>query len=62
MALAALCSRLLKNSGSEIASDIRNLAFKAFVVDHGVRKGSDLEAENVSQLLKSRGLLDGLVF
>jgi hypothetical protein len=56
MALATLCSGLLHNRGSEIASPLPNLAFKAFVVDHGVRNGSDVEAENVSKVLESRGL------
>jgi len=44
MALAALCSRLQQD-----------VKFQAFVVDHGVREGSDREAHGVSKLLKSRG-------
>lgn len=56
MALAALCSGLLNNRGKEIALGLPNLSFKAFVVDHGVRSGSDAEAAHVSKVLESRGL------
>ncbi|KAH8601300.1 PP-loop family-domain-containing protein [Bisporella sp. PMI_857] len=49
MALVALCSKVqvFRNS---------NTKFHAFVVDHGVRKGSDVEAKSVSLLIESRGI------
>lgn len=56
MALAALCSGLLNDNNSKMASGPPELAFKAFVVDHAVRRGSNVEAENVSKVLESRGI------
>ncbi|POS87501.1 hypothetical protein EPUL_000675, partial [Erysiphe pulchra] len=53
MALALLCSNL-QLSGS---SEYRRLKFHAFIVDHGVRTGSDREAVSVAKILASRGWL-----
>jgi len=63
MALAALCSRIQHGTSQGFASHIgqaplsnlNNLKFRAFVVDHGVRQGSNVEAEAVSNILESRG-------
>jgi tRNA(Ile)-lysidine synthase len=66
IALATLCSRLqrpasLKSSYEAEASDssvlksLQNLIFQAFVVDHGLRLGSDTEAQSVSKVLENRG-------
>jgi tRNA(Ile)-lysidine synthase len=66
IALATLCSRLqrpasLKSSYEAEASDssvlksLQNLKFQAFVVDHGLRLGSDTEAQSVSKVLENRG-------
>jgi tRNA(Ile)-lysidine synthase len=64
MALAALCSQLqdLSHQGlhfgtKELSSELSTpspLKFRAFVVDHGARPGSNLEAEAVSKLLEGR--------
>jgi hypothetical protein len=68
MALAALCSRIQKTPFESIGSGIRHdysqtaaavlphVQFKAFVVDHGVREGSDVEARAVSNVLERRGI------
>jgi tRNA(Ile)-lysidine synthase TilS/MesJ len=48
MALASLCANI-QNSGS---SDWK---FRAFVVDHGAREGSDKEAKAVAELVKKKG-------
>jgi tRNA(Ile)-lysidine synthase len=70
MALAALCSQIQQTpypnlrtllredyrqetSGSPLS---RNIRFHAFVVDHGVREGSDIEAQVVSQVLEGRDI------
>jgi tRNA(Ile)-lysidine synthase len=50
MALATLCSMLLHDK-----SRATKLRFKAFVVDHGVREGSNEEATAVSIELEARG-------
>jgi len=58
MALAALCSRAQKSSDerhSHLLKPFRTLEFQAFVVDHGVRPGSDVEAASVSKVLEERG-------
>lgn len=65
MALAALCSRLQDLSHQRLhsgtnkppleLSSLDALKFRAFVVDHGSRPGSHLEAEAVSKLLERRG-------
>jgi tRNA(Ile)-lysidine synthase len=65
MALAALCSQLqdLSHSHHQSATkgqplergSLRHLTFQAFIVDHGLRSGSDTEAEAVSNILKGRG-------
>jgi tRNA(Ile)-lysidine synthase TilS/MesJ len=34
---------------------LRHLQFRAFIVDHGLRAGSALEAEAVSRVLEGRG-------
>lgn len=47
MALAVLCSELLKEQP--------NLRFKAFIVDHKVRDESATEASTVQEVLKERG-------
>lgn len=70
MALAALCSQiqqtsylalrtLLQSDYGQNAGDTplsRNIKFQAFVVDHGVRKSSNLEAQAVSKVLEARGI------
>jgi tRNA(Ile)-lysidine synthase len=48
MGLAVLCSHYQKLAGTTLPY----VKFQAFVVDHGVRKGSDLEAKAVSETLK----------
>lgn len=53
MALASLCSRF--NSPDSISP-----AFSAFIVDHGVRKGSTEEAENVAELLRRLSTFIGI--
>lgn len=59
MALAALCSHLQDLSQSSMytpkQSSLRPLQFRAFIVDHGLRAGSALEAEAVSRVLEGRG-------
>ena len=65
MALAALCSQLQDHSHSynqpRTSEHPRErglssqLNFQAFIVDHGLRNGSDVEAEAVAQILKDRG-------
>lgn len=67
MALAALCSEIQQTPVEEIVSGlhptlakftaavVRDLEFQAFVVDHGVREGSDAEAKAVSNVLEQRG-------
>jgi tRNA(Ile)-lysidine synthase len=61
MALASLCSqvqRLPRGLNMECPSDFKILpeySFQAFIVDHGVRKGSGEEAAAVSKVLDSRG-------
>ena len=55
MALAALCSNHYKSHLEGFAAP--TIRFQAFVVDHGVREGSDDEATAVSKVLEARGLL-----
>jgi tRNA(Ile)-lysidine synthase len=65
MALAALCSRLQDRSHWSLhpvtegqcpeVSSLSALKFRAFIVDHGLRAGSGLEAEAVSKILEGRG-------
>jgi hypothetical protein len=68
IALATLCSRLqrpapLKSSyeaeaeasDSSVLKSLQNFKFQAFVVDHGLRLGSDTEAQSVSKVLEDRG-------
>jgi len=65
MALAALSSRVQDHSHSHNQTGSKEqphewsfssrFKFQAFVVDHGLRTGSDIEAESVSQVLKKRG-------
>lgn len=50
MALAFLCSSM-----RETLSATNRVNFRAFVVDHGVRDGSDVEALAVSTSLENRG-------
>lgn len=38
---------------------LRDLKFKAFIVDHGVRDGSESEAKSVSSVLEQRGNVYG---
>ena len=54
MALAALCARY-QAQGSKPTVDFPDIKFQAFVVDHGVRDGSDREADSVSRKLGLRG-------
>ena len=56
MALAALCAKL-QNHPKKGVSDFPNINFQAFVVDHGVRSESSLEAFSVSKILEKQGLL-----
>ena len=51
MALAFLCSSM-----RETLSVKNRVNFRAFVVDHGVRDGSDVEARAVSHSLENRGI------
>ena len=67
MALAALFTGIQQASGDSLFSKMRpglaqvagtvlpDLRFKAFVVDHGVREGSAIEAKAVSRVLEQRG-------
>lgn len=63
MALAALCSQIqrtpiLVNDVREPRSQVGrlpDLKFQAFVVDHDVRSGSGVEAQNVANVLEGRG-------
>jgi hypothetical protein len=55
MALASLCSRLTQHATSGPAAWPLDLKFRAFIVDHGVRKGSGVEAIAVLTLLQSLG-------
>jgi tRNA(Ile)-lysidine synthase len=67
MALAALCSGI-QHAPKSIVSEIHHshsqtaaavlpgIGFQAFVVDHGVREGSDIEARAVSSVLEQRGM------
>jgi hypothetical protein len=68
MALAVLCSRTLHRPLRSLShaqdrniyrldTTTPNLEFHAFVVDHGVRPGSNVEAKAVSRLLRQRGML-----
>lgn len=50
MALAVLCSKVQNRP------ELPKFTFKAFVVDHGVRKGSNYEAISVSKALENRGI------
>ncbi|KUJ23118.1 uncharacterized protein LY89DRAFT_713643 [Mollisia scopiformis] len=62
MALAALCSNVQNASHlkQEIPADehqhLRSLSFKAFIVDHQVRRGSFEEAKAVSNVLQGIGI------
>jgi tRNA(Ile)-lysidine synthase TilS/MesJ len=47
MALATLCSKLRQSPEGS------GLSFTAFIVDHGLRSGSDDEALKVAQLLEN---------
>jgi tRNA(Ile)-lysidine synthase TilS/MesJ len=49
MALATLCSKLRQSPAG------KGLSFTAFVVDHGLRPGSDDEARTVATYLKNIG-------
>lgn len=66
MALATLCSELVTTSGHRTPSSENSLDdahkplssnwdFRAFIVDHGVRLGSNDEAKAVSETLKRIG-------
>lgn len=48
MALASLCARV-QSSGSY------DWRFRAFVVDHGARAGSNEEAKTVAELVNKKG-------
>jgi hypothetical protein len=54
MALATLCSKLQRDQSCKIGP-ISGFRFQAFVVDHGVRVGSDAEADAVSKILIAKG-------
>ena len=49
MALATLCSKLRQSPEG------KGLSFTAFIVDHGLRSGSDDEAHTVATYLKAIG-------
>ena len=64
MALAALFSQLQtaghlsadhQNPGFSPLQSLREVTVQAFVVDHDVRTGSDVEAKAVSRVLERRG-------
>jgi tRNA(Ile)-lysidine synthase len=54
MALATLCSKLRQSPEGS------GLSFTAFIVDHGLRPGSDDEALKVATLLKNIGAFSKL--
>ncbi|CZR52024.1 uncharacterized protein PAC_01901 [Phialocephala subalpina] len=62
MALAALCSNIqnLPHVKPEMGLDeiqlLKYISFKAFIVDHQVRPGSEEEANAVSNILEGRGI------
>lgn len=56
MALAYLCSQLPKHYPDLQVADNPLLAFRAIVVDHGLREGSTEEAEQVAKALRRMGL------
>jgi tRNA(Ile)-lysidine synthase len=68
MALAALCSEIQQTPienmvaglhsslDKSTAAVLRDLRFQAFVVDHGVREGSEAEAKSVATVLEERGV------
>lgn len=59
MALAALCSKWNNVKWNNVSLDQfeqkLTFSFRAFIVDHGARDGSDSEASQVSQHLESTG-------
>lgn len=56
MALAVLCSKIQDHPSNTASAPVTHrLKFQAFVVDHGVREGSDHEAEAVSKVLEKKG-------
>jgi hypothetical protein len=67
MALATLCSGIKQAPFKTIVSEIHpnhvatatavlpGLSFQAFIVDHGVREGSSIEAIAVSRVLEQYG-------
>lgn len=63
MALAVLCAQLQLSTRHPNLSDTNNAfkasllccQFHAFVIDHRVRQGSDVEAIAVSKILERRG-------
>lgn len=54
MALASLCSQM-KDARASHSNVFPKLKFRAFIVDHAARSGSDTEAQNVSELLSRQG-------
>jgi tRNA(Ile)-lysidine synthase TilS/MesJ len=54
MALATLCSKLRQSPEGS------GLSFTAFIIDHGLRPGSDDEALKVAKLLKNIGTFSKL--
>lgn len=60
MALAALCSRLQSASQSQEGEAPPLTEFQAFVVDHGVREGSNDEANSVARIMGEKGIYDDL--
>lgn len=62
MALAALCSNVqnlphVKDKDEEQVEHVKNIKFRAFIVDHRARAGSFEEAKAVSNVLERRGIL-----
>lgn len=54
MALAALCSRMIRVQG-ELNVNAADIKLQAFVVDHRAREKSDIEAGNVAKILERHG-------
>lgn len=55
MALATLCAKIAKEKRSYVQP-----RFRTFIVDHGVRPGSNAEAKAVASLMEALGTLENL--
>ncbi|KAH6679552.1 mitochondrial tRNA-lysidine synthetase [Halenospora varia] len=63
MALAVLCSKVKEKAKTDatlrqsiLGNRFSRIDFQAFVVDHGVRQGSDIEASSVAKVLVERDI------